>query len=80
MKRKILVSLGSHYENFINEKIMSGKYISTEDVIVNALKLLEMEEKKLQSLRKDLEAGETSLMIEEFDSQEYLSKLHGKYL
>jgi Arc/MetJ-type ribon-helix-helix transcriptional regulator len=55
-------------------------YISIEDVIVSALKLLEIEENKLQSLRKELEAGETSLMIENFDSQEYLSKLHEKYL
>jgi antitoxin ParD1/3/4 len=80
MKSKLPVVLDSHYEKFIDDSVMSGNYFSEEDVILAALQLLEIEEKKAQLLQKELELGEKSPMIANFNAKNHLEKLHEKYL
>ncbi|OQX75208.1 MAG: antitoxin [Bacteroidetes bacterium 4484_249] len=80
MEKTTSISLGNHFESFINREISSGKYNTVSEVVKSALKLLENEEQKIKKLRKAIELGENSDKIENFNSREYLQYLHGKHL
>lgn len=80
MGRNTSISLGSHFENFINSSIASGKYSSASEVVRSALRLLELEEQKLKELRDALIEGENSPMVENFNAEQHLEDLHRKYL
>ncbi|MDP4228537.1 MAG: type II toxin-antitoxin system ParD family antitoxin [Bacteroidota bacterium] len=80
MGKNTSISLGSHFEDFINSSVASGKYSSASEVVRSALRLLESEEKKLKELREALIEGENSPMIENFDADKHLADLHRKYL
>ena len=80
MGKNTSISLGSHFEDFINSSVASGKYSSASEVVRSALRLLESEEQKLNELRNALIEGEISQLIEDFDSKKHLADLHGKYL
>jgi putative addiction module CopG family antidote len=74
------VLLGTHYDQFMSNAIMSGRYSSKEDVVRKAILLLEIEEKKIAILQNELMAGEMSQMLENFDSQDFLNQIHEKYV
>ena len=80
MGKNTSISLGSHFENFINSSVASGKYSYASEVVRSALRLLESEEKKLKDLRAALIEGEKSQMIDNFDAEKHLADLHQKYL
>ena len=79
MGKNTSISLGDHFENFINSQIKSGRYGSVSEVIRTALRLLENEERKLNELRNALIAGEQSGFVEDFDPKEHLKALHQKH-
>jgi len=72
--------LGTYYDNFINEAVVSGRYESKDEVIRKAIMLLSFEEHQKNILREQLAEGENSPIIENFNSQEYLNQIHRKYL
>ncbi len=74
------ILLGDYFEKFIDEEISSGRYESASEVIRTALRMLEQEEKKERQLKAELELGEQSLMIENFDSKAHLQNIHSKHL
>jgi antitoxin ParD1/3/4 len=78
MSKNTSISLGNHFESFINTEVSSGRYNSVSEVIRSALRLLETEEQKIKKLRFALEEGEDSGMIENFDPQAHLKSLHKK--
>ena len=80
MGRNTSISLGEHFENFINSEVSSGKYSSASEVVRSALRLLESEEQKLKELRNALIEGENSGMIENYDPEKHLAELHKKHL
>lgn len=80
MGKNTSISLGSHFENFINSSVTSGKYNSASEVVRSALRLLESEETKLKELRNALIEGENSQMVEDFNSDQHLADLHQRYL
>lgn len=80
MGKNTSISLGSHFENFINEEVKSGRYNSVSEVIRSALRLLESEERKERELIKALEKGEKSGLVDDFNPDEHLKELHSKYL
>ena len=79
MGRNTSISLGDHFEDFINQEIKSGRYSSVSEVVRTALRLLETEEQKLKDLRSALVSGEESGFTENFDSKEHLKTLHKKH-
>jgi antitoxin ParD1/3/4 len=79
MGRNTSISLGDHFEDFINQEIKSGRYSSVSEVVRTALRLLETEEQKLKDIRSALESGEQSGFVEHFDSKEFLKMLHKKH-
>ncbi|EAQ48494.1 MULTISPECIES: type II toxin-antitoxin system ParD family antitoxin [Leeuwenhoekiella] len=80
MGKNTSISLGSHFEDFVNEEVKSGRYSSVSEVIRSALRLFEHEELKERELIKALEAGEQSGFVDDFDSEKKLEALHKKYL
>lgn len=80
MAKNTSVSLGDHFEDFINEEVKSGRYSSASEVIRSALRLLEHEEKKERELIKALEIGEKSGFTKDFDPKKHLADLHRKHL
>jgi len=80
MARNTSVTLGSHFDEFISEKIAQGRFQSISEVVRAGLRKLEEDESKLQALKEKLEAGENSPVVENFDSERFLSNLHKKYV
>lgn len=80
MGKNTSISLGNHFEEFINYEVSSGKYSSVSEVIRSALRLLESEEKKERELIKALEIGEKSGLVDDFNPKEHLKTLQRKYL
>ena len=79
MGKNTSISLGSHFEQFINNEVKSGRYGSASEVIRSALRLLENEEHRLSELRNALVLGEESGWVEDFNPEEHLQKLHAKH-
>ena len=75
MGKNTSISLGNHFEEFINSEVSSGRYNSVSEVIRTALRLLETEEIKTKRLIKALEQGEKSEMIEDFNPKDHLKNI-----
>lgn len=80
MGKNTSISIGNHFDEFIQSEVKSGKYGSVSEVIRSALRLLEREEKKERELIKALEIGEKSGLVENFNPKENLQELHRKHL
>ncbi|WP_353088986.1 type II toxin-antitoxin system ParD family antitoxin [Flavobacterium sp.] len=78
MAKNTSILLGDYFENFVNEEIASGRYSSVSEVVRSALRLLEVEEQKIKKLRSEIELGEASEMITDFDPEAHLAKLQKK--
>lgn len=78
MAKNTSISLGVHFEDFINKEISSGKYGSVSEVIRTALRLLENEEHKLSEIRNALVTGEESGWVSDFKPEEHIKKLRKK--
>ncbi|MBA4155734.1 type II toxin-antitoxin system ParD family antitoxin [Flavobacterium sp.] len=80
MAKNTSILLGDYFENFISEEISSGRFSSASEVVRTALRLLELEEQKIKKLREEIEIGEKSGMVSNFDPEAHLASLHKKYL
>jgi antitoxin ParD1/3/4 len=61
MGKNTSVSLGDHFESFVEERVKTGRYASASDAVRAGLRLLEQEESKLDLLRETLAKGESQL-------------------
>lgn len=80
MSKNTSISLGSHFESFIKNKVGSGRYNSFSEVIRAGLRLLEQEERKTDALKEALNLGENSGIAKNFSAKEHLKGLHKKHL
>lgn len=80
MGKNTSISLGDHFERFIQKEVAAGRYSSASEVVRTALRLLEVEESKIKVLRSALEEGENSQIVEDFDPAAHLESLHRKHL
>ena len=55
------MSLGAHWDRFIDKQVATGRYGSAGEVIREALRALEAREAKLSMLIAHLESGDTSM-------------------
>ncbi len=62
------ISLGSYWEQFIQEKVASGRYGSVTEVVREALRHFEEHERKIEVLRRHLLASETDIKKGKIDS------------
>ena len=80
MGKNTSISIGDHFESFIQAEVSTGRYSSASEVVRTALRLLETEKEKIQALRAALEEGERSGLVEDFNPKAHLEALHRKHL
>jgi antitoxin ParD1/3/4 len=80
MSKNTSILLGDHFNKFISHEVESGRYSSASDVVRSALRLLEIEENKIKWLRNELEIGEKSGFVENYDPKKHLQEIKKKYL
>jgi antitoxin ParD1/3/4 len=80
MPRNTSVTLGEHFDKFVADKISEGRFQSVSEIVRAGLRKLEEDEAKLTALRRKLQAGEESPVVENFESEDFLSRLHKKHL
>lgn len=61
MPRNTSVTLGEHFDSFVENKVREGRYGSTSETIRAGLRLLEEQEAKLDRLKLILAKGEAEL-------------------
>jgi antitoxin ParD1/3/4 len=73
MRRNVSVTLGSHYDDFIDSQIKAGGFCSRSEVVRAGLSLLEMHQAKTKALKHAIDVGLNSESVEcsyeEFMSQ-----------
>ena len=77
------ISLTPELEEFIQNQVASGKYSSTEEVIIAGIKLLEERENiykgRFEELKREIMVGVEQLERgERFDGREVIEKLRQK--
>ncbi len=75
MGRNTSISLGDHFEDFVDEKVSTGRFKNASEVIRAGLRLLEEEEVKIQTLKIAIEEGFASGVAKNFDPKKHLDKL-----
>lgn len=79
MAKNTSITIGEHFDSFIQNQIDAGRYASTSEVVRAGLRLLEQEEEKLMALRKALIEGEESGIDESFDPVQFMARMRQKY-
>lgn len=69
------LSLGSYFENFVQQSISEGRFKNASEVIRAGLRLLEEEENKVMALKKAVHDGLNSPRVESFDFDKHLTDL-----
>ena len=78
MGRNTSVSLGDYFENFVDNKVSSGRYKNASEVIRAGLRLLEEDENRIQILKSAIKDGLDSGISKDFNAIENLKKLKAK--
>lgn len=74
MPKNTSISLGDHFESFIDKQVRSGRYGSASEVIRASLRLLEEREGRIGALRQALIEGESSGDAGEYSIKEIKAK------
>ena len=75
MGRNTSVSLGNHFEKFVDTRISAGRFQNASEVIRAGLRLLEEEENKVIALKNAINEGIESGFVTNFDPKKHLQKL-----
>jgi antitoxin ParD1/3/4 len=75
MGKNTSISLGKHFEEFVQTRIGEGRYTNASEVIRAGLRLLEAEEQKFYALQKAIQDGIDSGIAEDFDPKTHLKEL-----
>lgn len=75
MPRNTSVTLGEHFDAFVDAKISEGRFVSVSEAVRAGLRLLENEEQKLALLRAKLDQAERSPLVGSFDVEDLIAEL-----
>jgi|688.fasta_scaffold1895292_1 antitoxin ParD1/3/4 len=78
MGRNTSVSLGNHFENFVDSRVSEGRFKNASEVIRAGLRLLEEEESKIIALKNAINEGIESGIAKNFDPKKHLELLKAK--
>ena len=76
MGKNTSVSLGSYFDEFIQQSVSEGRFKNASEVIRAGLRLLEDEEQKARALKNAIQEGLDSGIVEDFDFEEHLKNLN----
>jgi antitoxin ParD1/3/4 len=72
MGKNTSISLGDHFESFIEMAIQEGRYDNASEMVRAGLRLLEEEETKLARLKAAVQSGFDSGIARTFDPKQHL--------
>lgn len=72
MGKNTSISLGDHFDRFVQEQVSTGRYKNVSEVIRSGLRLLETEERKAAALRNAIQEGIDSGEVPDFDPEKNL--------
>jgi len=75
MARTVTVTLGPHYEEFIQAGIASGKYNNVSEMIRAALRHLEEDEAKMAAFCAAIDEGDASPDVVDFDEEAFIAEM-----
>ena len=75
MGRNTSISIGEHFESFIESTVSNGRFNSASEVVRAGLRLLEEEENRIQILRQAIHEGIESCRAVDFDPKHHLKTL-----
>jgi len=75
MGRNTSISLGNHFENFVDDRISEGRFKNASEVIRAGLRLLEEEESKILALKRAIKDGVESGTVKNFNAKKHLEIL-----
>jgi antitoxin ParD1/3/4 len=80
MNKNTSITLGTHFADFVDAQLESGRFNSTSEVVRAGLRLLEEHEVKVKALRDALIAGEQSGESKPFDNAAFLKRMREKHV
>lgn len=75
MGKNTSISLGNHFESFIESIVSKGRFRNASEVVRAGLRLLEEEENRITLLRIAIREGIESGRAVDFDPQKHLKTL-----
>ncbi len=75
MSKNTSITLGSYFDQFIQNILREGRYKNASEAVRAGLRLLEEEEQKIIALRHTIDTGINSGLAEDFDPDEHLKML-----
>jgi antitoxin ParD1/3/4 len=78
MSKNTSITLGSYFDQFIQNLLKEGRYKNASEVVRAGLRLLEEEEQKIIALRQAIDEGIKSGLAEDFDPDEHLKLMKSK--
>ena len=80
MSKNTSISLGDHFNRFVDKQLAEGRYGSASEVVRAGLRLLEEHEAKVKALQQALIEGEESGQPTLFDSEAFLKRMREKHV
>lgn len=78
MGRNTSISLGNHFESFIETTVSKGRFSNASEVVRAGLRLLEEEENRILVLRNAIQEGIQSGRAIDFDPKKHLETLKSR--
>ena len=78
MGKNTSISLGNHFESFIEHSLSEGRFKNASEVVRAGLRLLEEDENRLLVLKDAIQEGINSGRVRNFDPTKHLSILKTK--
>lgn len=75
MGRNTSVSLGNHFETFVDSRVSTSRFKNASEVIRAGLRLLEDEESKVIALKSAIDEGIGSGIAKNFNAKKHLEIL-----
>ncbi len=75
MNRNTSVSLGEYFDSFIQSQLLAGRYKNASEVVRAGLRLLEAEENLTLALKKAIQEGIESGIVNDFNPEKHLLHL-----
>jgi antitoxin ParD1/3/4 len=72
MSKNTSITLGSYFDQFIQNILREGRYKNASEAVRAGLRLLEEEEQKIIALRHAIDEGINSGLAKDFDPDEHL--------